>query len=113
VNSAFTTAVRIAVDLLVRGEYAVIESMTHGHRLSATELRRAVEDYGRHLVLPPEDEWTHLDVVGITGSEPAAYHVVVDLWTAEEGRSDLSLELQLEERYPGAYEVEVLGIHVL
>jgi hypothetical protein len=112
-NIAFTTAVRITVELLVRGEYAALETMTRGRRLSAAELRGAVEDYGRRLILPPEDEWSQLDVVEITGSDPAAYHVVVDQWTEGEGRSDLSLELELEERHPGAYQVEVQDCHVL
>jgi len=82
-------------------------------RLSAGTLREVVEGYGRALAPVPEGGLDHLDVVRIEGSEPAAFHVVVELWTEEEGRSDLSLELRLTDLYGGAYDIEVLGLHVL
>jgi hypothetical protein len=40
-------------------------------------------------------------------------HVAAPLWTAEEGRSDLTLELRLIEFAPEAYEVEIEDLHVL
>ena len=46
-------------------------------------------------------------------SDPAAFSVVVDLWTAEEGRSDLTLELELVDRFEGAYDVMIQNLHVL
>jgi hypothetical protein len=110
---ALVTAARIVVDLLVRGEYEAVERLSGGRRLSAPEMRAAVEGYGRHLVMPPDAEWRQLDAVRISGSEPPSHHVVVPLWTAEEGRSDLSLELRLTESQPGVYETEVLDIHSL
>lgn len=86
--------------------------MTRGRRLSAEELRGAVAGHGRTLVPLPPEELDSLDVVEIAGAEPAAYSVVVDLWT-EEGRSDLSLELRLVDRDDGAFEVEVMDVRVL
>lgn len=112
-NDAFATAVRIAVSLLVRGEYETLASMTRGRRLSAAELSAAVREYGRHLVLPPSDWWNDLDVVSAAGSSAPAHHVVVPLWTCEEGRSDLTLELVLTDAGDGSYDVEVAGLHVL
>lgn len=52
-------------------------------------------------------------MLAIDGSEPQAYSVVAPLWTQEEGRSDLSLELTLVDRFSGAYDVEVDSLHVL
>ncbi len=46
-------AVGIVVSLLVRGDYAAIEAMTRGRRLSGTELDHAVRSYGRRLRTTP------------------------------------------------------------
>jgi hypothetical protein len=53
------------------------------------------------------------DVSAIRDREYPTFHVVIDLWTLEEGRSDLSLELELIDRYGGAYEIRILDLHVL
>jgi hypothetical protein len=106
-------AVRVLVALLVAGDYDVAAAMTRNDRLSAEELRNAIARYGRTLVPLPEDQWDRLDVVAIDGREHPTFHVVLDLWTAEEGRSDLSLELELTDRYGGAFETRILDLHVL
>jgi len=108
--SPIEVAARIVVGLLVGRKYDVIEALTRGTRLSAADLRAAVEDYGRSLVEVPDGEWRQ-DIAPM--EEPGSFHVIVDLWTAEEGRSDLSLELRVRDRYHGAFEVEVLDLHVL
>ena len=108
--SAIEVAARIVVALLVGGKYDVVEAMTRGRRLSSQALRTAVEDYGRTLVDVPEEAWS-VDVAPM--DEEGTFHLIVDLWTREEGRSDLSLELAVTDRYNGAYEVEVLDLHVL
>lgn len=106
------TAVRVIVDLLVRGEYATVEAVTGGKRLNAGELERAVADYGRTLVPPTDDWWSTVQITPI--SEPAsAFHIAAPLWTAEEGRSDLTVELRLQESIPGVFDTEVLDLHVL
>ena len=46
------------------------------------------------------------------GVKPPRWSVRMDLWTAEEGRSDLSLELTIIESGRG-YTVELDDIHVL
>mgnify|MGYP003350972838 CR=1 FL=1 len=49
----------------------------------------------------------------IEDTDPAAYSVTTDLYTEEEGKSDLSLELRLTDAYDGAYETEVMDLRVL
>jgi hypothetical protein len=105
--------IRIIVDLLVRREYETVEAMTRGSRLSAREMEWAITQYGRTLTNPPVDAWSSLDVVQINGSMPPAFHVVVPLWTAEEGCSDLSVELQLTEIDEGLHETTLLDIRTL
>jgi hypothetical protein len=107
------TAIRVVIDLLIRGEYGVIEKMTQGRRLSAAELEDAVTSYGRRLVGPP-DGWLNLvDVVPIDEGELSSFFAAVPLWTEEEGRSDLTVELRLTEIAQQVYDTEVLDLHVL
>jgi hypothetical protein len=40
------------VEMLVAGDYDGIEDATQGHRLTAEQLRQAVEEYGRALQVP-------------------------------------------------------------
>jgi len=112
ITESVLTAVRTIVGLLVDGSYDVIEAMTRSRRLSSEDLRGAVEGFGRTLAPIPTDALEHLDVVQIEGADHPTLHVVVDLWT-EEGKSDLSLELRLTDLYGGAYDIEVLDLHVL
>ena len=111
--SQIRTAVSMVVNLLVRGEYEALESMTRGRMLSADLLRRAVEDYGHRLVTPPDSAWEQLDVVEARDIEPTTFLIDFPLWTEDEGMSDLFLQLRLVEAYPSAFETEITGLHVL
>jgi len=72
--------------------------------------------YGRHgsvdLVMPPgpPSQWQveSTDVAGKRGM-----HVVVPMWTRQEGRSDLSLELELHDAGSGEWAAAILDLHVL
>jgi hypothetical protein len=104
--------VRTIVDLLVRGEYETVERITRGERLTATDMAEAVAGYGRTLTTPGLEWWS---LVVVTPIRPPGrrLHVAAPLWTREEGRSDLTLELELTEFAPEAYETAVENIHVL
>ncbi|HEY6560411.1 MAG TPA: hypothetical protein VI072_24170 [Polyangiaceae bacterium] len=106
-----TAIVEQIVRLLVSGDYAAVERLTSGRNLTAAELEQAVHDYGRRLVLPAADEF-HVDAIQVTGRVPVTWYVRVDLWTAEEGKSDLSLELSVVEHPQGPL-AEMDGLHVL
>jgi hypothetical protein len=86
---------------------------TSRRRVEADELKWAVGSYGRTLVPPPDEAWENLDIVTVTGSSPPTYSVVLPMYTAEEGSSDLSLDLTLREFSPGLFEVEISDLHVL
>jgi hypothetical protein len=70
-----------------------------------------IEDYPATLVALPEAAW---DVAerGRWVHDPGAWWIVVPLWTAEEGRSDLSLEATVRE-LNGAVIVVVDQVHVM
>jgi hypothetical protein len=107
------TATRLLIGLLVRGDMDTAAKITRGRRLDAEALKRAVADYGRTLVPPGAGWWDLVDVTPIRDSAPQAYHVAAPLWSIEEGRSDLTLELRLTEVAPEAYDSEILDLHVL
>jgi hypothetical protein len=112
-DSQIRTAVSIAVNLLVRAKFDTLASMTRDRWLNADQLRKAVGDYPHRLVPPPESAWNEIDVVQARDLEPATFLIDFPLWTEDEERSDLVLQLRLVEEYPGAFESEIAGIHVL
>lgn len=82
------------VHRLVIGDYAGLAAdglVSHTSDPTDTSIGRWIEDYPAHLVELPAEAWDfseHGERVGAPGS----WWVIVDLWTAEEGRSDLSME---------------------
>jgi hypothetical protein len=112
-NDALLTAIRTVLSLLVDGSYDVIEAMTRSRRLTAREIRGVVETYGRTLSMAPGDDLWAPDLIVVEGAFPVVVLASVDLWTEEDGRSDLTLELRLTELYEGAYDIEVIDLHVL
>jgi hypothetical protein len=110
--TAMETAVRIAVGLLVKGQYDVLAAVTRGRRLPAEAMAAAVAGYGRTLVQPPADWWSSVNITQVV-TAPNFFLVAAPLWTEEEGESDLTLELRLERTSVDVYDIEVLDIHVL
>jgi hypothetical protein len=101
------------VALLARGEYEQVHTMAPRSRVSASQMRASVVEYGRTLVPLPPGAQNLIDYVVVEGSVARAWSVVVPLFTREEGRSDLSLQLSLMLLPTGRYDVEVDDIHVL
>jgi hypothetical protein len=110
-NERLKESVRQVIGHLVAGKYAELERLTDGKRLGAHEMAKAINDYGRKLVLPPPDAFGLLDVVEVRNAQPQQWSVTMPLWTREEGRSDLSIELTLiadKDRFS----IELDDIHV-
>jgi hypothetical protein len=99
-------------DLLVREEFDVLEKLTSGVRLSADELKQATTDFAFRLMPWPHGVDIPMEVGRIEGRDPTAWYVVFPAYTAEEGRSDLSLELTLT-RSGDDFDVEFEDLHVL
>ncbi len=111
-NERLRQSLRDIVKLLVAGKYIELEALTKGVRLSAPEMAKAVGSYGRQLVVPPDNAFRFLDAVEVRNMQPSRWSVTMPLWTQEEGRSDLSLEVTLIDRKQ-AIEIELNDIHVL
>lgn len=99
--------------LLVEARYEEIEARTSGVRLSAAEMKGAVDNYGRRLRMPPPDTEVARSVVEVKGLSPRRWSVYVDLWTEEEGRSDLTLEMTVIDGPGPAFSLEIDDLHVL
>jgi hypothetical protein len=103
--------VRRVMELLAQQDYGGLETLTRGVQLSAHDIHRAIGDYGRTVVLPPAAGYALLDVVEVT-SKPGHWSVNMPIWTAEEGRSDLTAEMTVMVEQ-GRLTVELDNIHVL
>ena len=105
---------RQVISLLVAQNYRQANLLTAGVRLSEEEIRGAILEYGRVLVIPPESAFDLMDFGEVKTSKIFGirqWWVVMDLWTKEEGRSDLSIELTVLESDPVTVEID--NIHVL
>ncbi|MGH3071496.1 MAG: DUF7668 domain-containing protein [Gaiellaceae bacterium] len=98
---------------LAAGEYDTLVRDGRAGRLTADELRQAVHDYPATLIPLPDAAF---DIAGdaylLVGSDPPQWAVDQDLWTREEGHSDLTLQVDVRFRR-GAYRLEITGLHVL
>lgn len=101
------------VALMSAGDFDEVLRRAPDSRVNAAQLRKAVNDYGRILVPLPAEGYELIDYVEVLGSSPLQWSVVVPLFTQEEGRSDLSLEMSIFGQANGGYNVEVDDIHVL
>ena len=101
------------VALMSAGNFDDVLRRAPESRVTAEKLRKAVDEYGRTLVPLPAESYELIDYVAVLGSSPLQWSVVVPLFTREEGRSDLSLELSIFQHENGGYNVEVDDIHVL
>jgi len=101
------------VEMLVAGDYHGVAEATHGRRFTAEQLRQAVKEYGRELRMPPRAVFDDLDLNEIEGAHPRAWWGLVDLWSVEEGRSDLTLEIRLTAAGGKLYDIEIDNLHVL
>ena len=111
-DAKLSNTLQMIVGRLVSGDFDSLERLTNGTRLSRTEMQAAVKDYPGTLVMPPETSFEDIDVIEIEGRSPRQWSACFELWTAEEGRSDLSLELTLTDNFEDLFKVEIDNIHV-
>lgn len=109
------------VDRLVAGDY---EGLKHDRidPYADRDLGLWIREYGRApgsdepgratLVPLPEEAWDWAEVVFEDSGPPRVWGVVLDLWTLEEGHSDLSMEAEVTAT-SGGLRVVVSDIHVL
>ena len=112
-QSKLRRAVGSLTECLARRDYAALCGSARQSRLSSQELETAVRSYGRTIIPLPAEAYSLLNVVAETHTSPQRWSVVVPLWTEQEGRSDLSLEITVEDVPGQDYAVEIDDLHVL
>ena len=111
-NEKIKLIVKQILSWLAVGDFAKLVELTKGIRMSGDEIKMAIQDYGKTLCVPPEDAFGLMDVVEIRNASIPQFSARMPLWTKEEGRSDLTLELTIKMPNKKA-EVELDDIHVL
>jgi hypothetical protein len=113
VNQTVTDLLKQVITWLVDGDYASVEARTRGVRLSRDLIQEAIHEYGRKLIPPPQAAFENLDAIRVTNALHPTWSIRFDLWTQEEGRSDLSIECTVIDRQDGTLVFELDNIHVL
>jgi hypothetical protein len=108
-----TALLKQVVEWLVAGDFNAVAAATNAYRLSAEQMAHAIRIYGQTLMTPPSSSYESLDIVRVTRASEPTWSVRFDLWTLEEGRSDLTLECTISMPSTGSAAIEIDGIHVL
>lgn len=102
----------LIVQMLATCNYDAIVKHTNGIRLSKDEIAYAVNDYGCKITMPPDSVFDDLDVVEVENLLAREWSVRCPLWTKEEGRSDLSIEMSMIEDGADKLRVELDNIMI-
>jgi hypothetical protein len=105
----FRDALSAIVAHVAEGDFAAL--IREGSSPAGTDLGRWVRQHPAHVIPLPPEAW-QIARCGRVTNQPGTWWVEVPLWTAEEGRSDLSLEATIAED-DGRFMIQIDGIHVL
>jgi hypothetical protein len=107
------TATVAAVSAVVQQDRRALDEMKAFEHGDPYEFTHEYGGWGDvHLVMPPGDPRTWVINV-IRGDDDGWLAVEVEMWTLEEGRSDLTLELELEHQPDGELKTEFANLHVM
>jgi hypothetical protein len=102
---------RIATQL-ASGDFDGTIAECSASRLRAEDLSKVIQEYGRTFVQPPTNAYAALDAVAVRGTALPTWSVRAPMWSEEEGRSDLTLELTIAQDGQ-RWNVELDDLHVL
>ena len=111
-NTQLKIFVRSVVGLLVKRDYLEIERLGWIAQGSAVELERYINEYGATLVELPAEDDGDIEVKRMNG-EREMYNIIVDLHSEEEGRTDLSLILNVLDEGGGTFKVTNFDVDVM
>lgn len=110
IPTAWRPTLESIVDAFARHDYGLADGVPGVRPLStdsASHIRGAIEDYGATLVPLPPASWTTSVCIWMGGH----WDALVDLWTEEEGSSDLVLQGRVEEADDG-FDITVHMVYV-
>ena len=101
------------LERLIAQDYRGLLQLAPRSRLTPEEIKSAVSNYPYRLIFPTAPLENLMDVVKVAEINPKCWSVNLSLWTKEEGRSDLTLEMHLIESADDLYTIEIDDLHVL
>ncbi len=110
IATAWRPTLRGVVKAFVCDDYALTEQIDFVapvSKSSATQIRGYIADYGETLVELPDETWTTSVAQWMGGFG----EILVDLWTAESGRSDMVLHAQVFEA-KGSFRIKIHAVYV-
>jgi hypothetical protein len=110
IPSAWRSTLKNIVDAFVRHDYRLADGLTEVAPVSeetATQIRTYIQEYGAKLVPLPQESWATSVCIWMGDH----WDALIDLWTEEEGRSDLVLKIYVSE-VGSAYLVTVYMVYV-
>lgn len=97
-ESDLKTCVLRLVTKVANGDFDGLVAECSSSRLSGDDVRMVLTDYGKTFTPPPTEAYRELDAVPVQGAKLPTWSVRAPLWTKEEGRSDLELQLTISVR---------------
>ena len=110
IPSAWRLILKNIVDAFARQDYRLADGVPGVAPVpeeTATQIRQYIEEYGAKLVALPEESWKTSVCIWMEDH----WDALVDLWTEEEGSSDLVLQVHVSEAVSG-YAVTVYMVYV-
>lgn len=98
------------VDALVKKDYSLscgVTGVTVVSNETAIHIKEYIQDYGEELIQLSDETWESSIYIWMGGH----WDVLIDLWTAGEGRSDLVLSAQVSEKDNG-YAIDIGMVYV-
>ncbi|MES2039674.1 MAG: hypothetical protein V4495_17810 [Pseudomonadota bacterium] len=110
IPSAWRPILKNIVEAFVRQDYRLadgVPGVTPVSEETATQIRQYINKYGEKLIALPEESWDTSVCIWMGDH----WDVLVDLWTDEEGSSDLVLQVHVSE-VPSGYAMTVYMVYV-
>lgn len=110
IPSAWRQTICEIVDALKDGDFQLARNIPGVRQLTkedAERIEKSIAKYGAQLISLPEDAWQMAACQWMDGY----WDALVDLYTAEEGSSDLALSIRVYEAKDG-YDFHVQSVHV-
>ena len=104
----------IVIDLLVLladEDYQSIMERCGSSRFTGDDLEAVIREYGCKVIAPPAD-YKYFRAYELEARAAPTWSVEADVWTEEEGASNLTLQLTIAFEPDGPL-IEIDGLHVL
>ena len=100
IPTVWRSVISDVVDAFVQKDYSLscgVKGVSSISNEAANHIKEYIEDYGEELIPLPSETWESSVCIWM-GSH---WDILIDLWTAGEGRSDLALGAQVSESVNG------------